>query len=199
MDKKEFIQLNKKHINSIRGYSYISSGLYEEKKSKFYSYIYRIENKEEAEKIIAIMREEFKDSRHVVYAYVIGNVYKYSDDGEPSGTAGKMIYSLLEKQNITNCLVIVIRYFGGILLGAGPLSRAYLKTVKNAEDNLDIVDYIPKLIYNLECDYSDEAILRNIIDNTDAEILDVKYNTRVIYRVKVSENHIKLFSKFQKR
>lgn len=198
MDKKEFIQLNKENINNIRGYSYISSGLYEEKKSKFYSYMFKIEDKEKAEEIITAMKEEFKDARHVVYAYVIGNIYKYSDDGEPSGTAGKMIYSLLEKQNITNCLVIVIRYFGGILLGAGPLSRAYLKAVKSAEENLDIVDYVPKVTCTLECDYSDESSLRGIVDNSAAEILSVKYNEKVIYIIRVSENDIKLFDKFQK-
>lgn len=198
MDKKEFVNLNKENINKIRGYSYISSGLYEEKKSKFYSYIFKISGKEEAEDIVSMMKEEYKDARHVVYAYVLGDVYKYSDDGEPSGTAGKMIYSLLEKQNITNSLVIVIRYFGGVLLGAGPLARAYLKSVKSAEENLNIVNYIPKIICSLECDYSDESNLRNIIDGNDIEILDVKYNEKVIYVIKVAENDIKLFSKYQK-
>lgn len=197
MDKKEFIQLNKEIVNNIRGYRYISSGLYEEKKSKFYSYIFKIENKEEAENIINAMREEFKDSRHVVYTYVIDNIYKYSDDGEPSGTAGKMIYSLLEKQNITNSLVVVIRYFGGILLGAGPLSRAYLKAVKSAEENLEIIEYIPKLIYELECDYNEEASLRSIIDKYNIEIIDVKYEDKAKYVIRGSENDIKLLASFK--
>ena len=198
MDKKEFAKLNNDEINNIRGYSYISSGLYEEKKSKFYSYIFKIQNKEEAEEIICAMRDEFKDARHVVYAYVIGNIYKYSDDGEPSGTAGKMIYSILEKQNITNSLVIVIRYFGGILLGAGPLSRAYLKAVKSAEKNLDIIDYIPKIEYILECGYSEESNLRNMLDNTKAEIINMEYNEKIRYVIRIPEKDIKLFSKFQK-
>lgn len=198
MDKKEFIPKNNESIGNIRGYSYISSGLYEEKKSKFYSYIYKIDSKEKAEEILKKVREEYKDARHVVYAYVIGSEYKYSDDGEPSGTAGKMIYSLLEKQNITNSLVIVIRYFGGILLGAGPLSRAYLKAVKSAEDDVDIIEYIPKTICKLECEYSEEGSLKNILENTKADILNVNYGEKIEYDIMVSEKDINSYNKYQK-
>ncbi len=198
MDKREFIPKSKESIGNIRGYSYISSGLYEEKKSKFYSYIFKIEDKKKAEEILKNVREEYKDARHVVYAYVIGNEYKYSDDGEPSGTAGKMIYSLLEKQNITNILVIVIRYFGGILLGAGPLSRAYLKAVKSAEEETDSIEYIPKTICKLECEYNEEGSLKNILENTKAVILNVNYGEKIEYEIMVSEKDINSFNKYQK-
>lgn len=198
MNKKEFISVNNNAAGNIGKYIYISSGLYEEKKSKFYSYIFKIENKEHAEDILNEIRKEFKDARHVVYAYVIDNTYKYSDDGEPSGTAGKMIYSLLEKQNVTNTLAVVIRYFGGILLGAGPLSRAYLKAVKSAEEALEIVEYIPKKIYVLECEYNEEPNLRSIIESSDAELIEVNYTDKPQYKIKASENDIKLFKQFQK-
>ena len=199
MDKKEFIPKNKENMGNVRGYSYISSGLYEEKKSKFYSYIFKIDSKEKAEEILKQVRDEYKDARHVVYAYVIDYIYKYSDDGEPSGTAGKMIYSLLEKQNITNSLVIVIRYFGGILLGAGPLSRAYLKAVKSAEEETNTIEYIPKTNCKLECEYSEEGSIKNLLENTKVDILNVNYGEKVEYEIMISEKDINLFSKYQKK
>ena len=126
MEKKQFKSIDVNCRGQIEGYEYISSALYEEKKSKFYSYIFEISNVQEANNILSAVRKSFKEARHVVYAYVLENEYYCSDDGEPSGTGGKAIFSLLEKQKIINTLVIVIRYFGGILLGVGPLSRAYL-------------------------------------------------------------------------
>lgn len=104
--------------------------LYEEKKSKFFSYYFDIQDANEIDAILADVRADNKHATHVCYAVKFegGNfVCKCSDDGEPSGTAGRPILNVLEKQNRKNCMVVVVRYFGGIKLGAGGLVRAYTK------------------------------------------------------------------------
>lgn len=95
------------------------------KKSKFLGFLYEISNLEEIKEILNNLKKEHKKATHICYAYKVGVNAKYSDDGEPSGTAGKPIYNIIEKKNLNNILIVVIRYFGGIKLGAGGLFRAY--------------------------------------------------------------------------
>lgn len=95
------------------------------KKSKFLTFLYEIDNLEEIKEIINNLKIEHKKATHICYAYKIGVNAKYFDDGEPTGTAGKPIFNVIEKKNLDNILIIVIRYFGGIKLGAGGLFRAY--------------------------------------------------------------------------
>ena len=100
-----------------------------EKKSKFIAHIFYVESKEEAEEIIQSIEKQYHDAKHHCYAYRIftkeGILEKCSDNGEPSGTAGAPMLNILAKNNLVNVLVIVTRYFGGILLGTGGLVRAY--------------------------------------------------------------------------
>jgi len=100
------------------------------KKSKFIGLYYKVEAKEEVETILTDLKKEHKKARHFPYAYKIDNIVKKSDDKEPSNTAGTPIYNIIEKNNLNNCLIVVIRYFGGIKLGAGGLTRAYSNTAK---------------------------------------------------------------------
>ena len=95
------------------------------KKSRFISLMYEINSKEEVDKILEELKKEHKKARHFPYAYKLNNTAKKSDDKEPSGTAGLPIYNIIEKNNLNNTLIVVIRYFGGIKLGAGGLIRAY--------------------------------------------------------------------------
>ena len=97
----------------------------EVKKSKFIAYNYQIDSEEEAKKILDELRKEHKKARHIPYAYKIDNVIRKSDDKEPSNTAGTPIYNLIIKKDLNNTLIVVIRYFGGTLLGAGLLTRSY--------------------------------------------------------------------------
>ncbi|MEG0872828.1 MAG: YigZ family protein [Clostridia bacterium] len=105
-----------------------------EKKSKFISYVFTISSPKEATCYIEKIRKDHKDARHIVYIYSLLNgkneIIQYSDNGEPRGTGTKAIYKLLTKERITNVCIVIVRYFGGILLGTGPLSRAYLNTTK---------------------------------------------------------------------
>ena len=99
------------------------------KKSKFLGYFFKIDNIEGIKNIIENLKKEHKKATHICYAYRLSSPFaeKAVDDGEPSGTAGKPILNVLQKQNINNALLVVVRYFGGIKLGAGGLLRAYCK------------------------------------------------------------------------
>lgn len=106
------------------------------KKSKFIGLCYEISSKEEVEEIINKLKKEHKKARHIPYAYKINNTAKKSDDKEPSNTAGLPIYNILERKELNNHLIAVIRYFGGIKLGAGGLIRAYSETANEATKNI---------------------------------------------------------------
>ena len=110
------------------------------KKSKFIGYLFEIQNLEEIKNILENLKKEHKKATHICYAYRFLSPFseKAVDDGEPSGTAGKPILNVLQKQNLQNTLLVVVRYFGGIKLGAGGLLRAYSKcaseTIKSIVD-----------------------------------------------------------------
>ena len=95
------------------------------KKSKFIAYYYELDTNEDIKIIIDELKKEHKKAKHIVYAYKFGNTAGKTDDKEPSGTAGLPLYNLLEVNNLNNKMIVVVRYFGGIKLGAGPLMRAY--------------------------------------------------------------------------
>jgi len=102
------------------------------KKSKFIALVYSINNEKEAEEILSHLKVEHKKARHLPYAFKLTNTARKSDDKEPSNTAGLPILNILERENLNNTLIVVIRYFGGTKLGAGPLLRAYSKAANEA-------------------------------------------------------------------
>lgn len=104
-----------------------------EKRSRFISHLWPVETEEEAQTHIREMKSRYYDARHNCWCYLIGkNVMRYSDDGEPQGTAGQPMLKVFERENVTNVCCVVTRYFGGILLGAGGLTRAYSQGAKDA-------------------------------------------------------------------
>lgn len=132
----------------------------EVKKSKFIAKVYYIDSTEMAEALIQKTRNEYKDARHIVYAYMLKSTGKFSDDKEPQGTAGKPIYSLLQKENLINVLIVVIRYFGGILLGAGPLTRAYGTVAKEALTKCKRIQHVEYENKKLICQYNEEESVK---------------------------------------
>ena len=128
------------------------SGEIIEKKSRFIANIFYIESESEAEDIIKEIKKEYYDARHNCFAYIIDreNISKFSDDGEPSGTAGVPILNILKGRNLSNILVIVTRYFGGTLLGTGGLVRAYSDATIEALKNADIITKIYGKVINIE-------------------------------------------------
>ena len=113
-----------------------------EKRSRFIAQVFPIKSEAEALEHIANAKKKYWDARHNVYAYILreGGTCRYTDDGEPSGTAGAPICNVLEKRGLTNILVVITRYFGGIKLGAGGLVRAYSKSVLEAINEAEILE-----------------------------------------------------------
>ena len=130
-----------------------------EKKSKFIANIFHISSVEEAEEILTKTRKKYNDARHNCFAYRILKdgevVYKSSDDGEPSGTAGAPMLNILEKEEIINVLVVVTRYFGGILLGTGGLVKAYSGALQKALSMSEYVDEQEGYEIELQLEYKD--------------------------------------------
>ena len=157
------------------------------KNSKFITNIFKLNSYEDIDKYLEYTKTKYKDANHNCYAYIYENLKKSSDDKEPSGTAGIPMLQVLEKRDLTNLLVVVTRYFGGIKLGAGGLVRAYSNSVSNALDKLEIIDLIKgvniDIIFSYEdikkIDYllRDKTILTKDFDNSIKYNLNIDYDT----------------------
>ena len=114
--------------------------IYKEKGSKFLSFLYPVSSVDEVKEYLTQLKKKYYDATHHCYAYIIGydkETFRMNDDGEPSSTAGKPIYWQLQANDLTNVLLVVVRYFGGTLLGAGLLTRSYLKSAKEVIKKVD--------------------------------------------------------------
>lgn len=161
-------------------------------KSRFIGYTKPVESEEDALEFIEEIKEKHKDATHNVFAYVIGednNIQRYSDDGEPSGTAGIPILEILKKEDLRNTAVVVTRYFGGIKLGVGGLVRAY---IKGAKVGLDKAEIVCKVLHNrlkFKIDYTLYGKVENELLGEGYEIESVEYDSYV---------HITVLSAFDK-
>ena len=150
-----------------------------EKKSKFIANIFYVETREEAESIIKDINKKYHDARHNCYAYRIysesGIIEKSSDDGEPSGTAGAPMLTILSKNNLANVLVIVTRYFGGILLGTGGLVKAYSSATTVALENANVIEKNIAELYKIQIDYTDLNKFKYFANKNNINILKEEY------------------------
>jgi uncharacterized YigZ family protein len=142
-----------------RDYKTVSKGAcdeFTEKKSRFIGYCRPVSTEDEAIEFLNAVRAKHRDARHNVYAYIVreNNIMRYSDDGEPAGTAGMPVLDVLRKENLTDVAVVVTRYFGGTLLGTGGLVRAYTQGAKIAVEAAEPVEKILCNIYSVKCDYA---------------------------------------------
>jgi len=160
-----------------------------EKKSRFIATMCPVESQEEAEKFIASMKKKYWDARHNCSAYVIGEnneIMHSSDDGEPSGTAGRPMLAVLTGNDLHNVAVVVTRYFGGVLLGTGGLVRAYQGAVTEAISNCQIEEQIDLQLLKVTVDYSDDGKIRYFLEqNQDYRMEDVTYGVKVEFSVAV--------------
>lgn len=161
------------------------------KKSKFISTVFYVEDEQQVKNILLNLKKEHKDASHICYGYVLEpNLEKCSDDGEPQGTAGLPILTILKQSKLTNALAVVIRYYGGVKLGAGGLIRAYSNAIKQALNLVQIMPYelfIEVLIEVLiEVSY-EELNKLNLLQNENwFELKNKEFNEqiKVIYKVK---------------
>lgn len=160
-------------------------------KSKFIGTAVPVENEEQAQEFIESMKKEFKDATHNCYAYVIGknkNIQRYSDDGEPSGTAGMPILNVISQENLVNVAVVVTRYFGGVLLGAGGLARAYTKGCKIALESGIIVDKDLYYDVSFNLDYTLLGKMENELLKNNFIVKDKIYTDHVTFKLIVKED-----------
>ena len=173
-----------------------------EKKSKFIGNIFYIETEEEAENIIKETRKKYYDARHNCYAYKIEkeNISRFSDDGEPSGTAGSPMLSIIEGNGLSNVLVIVTRYFGGILLGTGGLVRAYSECTNKVIENSNIIQKQLGYEMKLYTDYKDLEKIKYYCRKNEIEITKSEYLEKVILNIELSKKaKEELESKIEKK
>ena len=150
------------------------------KNSRFICYLYKIKDINDINNLLKKLKEEHKEANHHCYGYILDNMKKSSDDGEPGGTAGIPILQVLEKNNLNNILAIVIRYFGGIKLGAGGLVRAYTKSITNTLSNDNIVELLKGYNIDIEFNYNQikeiDYLLKDIHINNKTFDNTIKYN-----------------------
>lgn len=174
--------------NGIRTVYRAGAGELTEKKSRFLSFIYGVESEEEIGLILEDMRKKYWDARHVCYAYVLGNrggQQRFSDDGEPSGTAGKPMLDVLTGAGLTNTLVVVVRYFGGVLLGTGGLVRAYSGAAREALDASVVITKQAAKLLSIALDYTAFGKVQYLLGQEEITIGETEYADHVILKVPV--------------
>lgn len=164
---------------------------FEEKRSLFIGHAIHVESEEEALAFIKQLKKEYSDATHNCFAYHLkgGIIARYSDDGEPQGTAGVPMLETIRKSGVDDVCVVVTRYFGGILLGAGGLVRAYSHSTAIAIEGAEVVTYQPYNTYSLRCGYSEYQRYSNILGNCGAVIDGTDFEAEVTVRFAIKREN----------
>lgn len=166
----------------------VGEGLYKEKGSKFYAFCYPVITEEEVKTIMSDVKKKFFDARHHCYAFMIGpnkSCYRSSDDGEPSGTAGKPILNQILSKDVTNVLVVVVRYFGGVKLGVPGLINAYKTAAREALDNATVIEKTVDDVYSLEFDYPLMNEVMRVLKEENLEQQNPKFEMRCYLEISI--------------
>ena len=178
--------MNEKHFFTTIEHE--SSEEFEERKSLFIGHAKPIKSADEALEFIKQKKREYADATHNVFAYILedGRIAKYSDDGEPQGTAGMPVLDTIKKCGVDGVCVVVTRYFGGILLGAGGLVRAYAHAAKLALDSANIITYEKYDVFSLRCGYSEYQKYIPLLSSFNAIIDDTIFeaDVTVVFAIK---------------
>ena len=169
----------------------VASAEFEERGSIFIGHAAPIKNEQEAMAFIKQNQREYADATHNVWAYLLngGIVARYSDDGEPQGTAGVPVLECMRKSGATDMVVVVTRYFGGVLLGAGGLVRAYSHSARIAMDAAHIITYYKYGEYSMVCSYSDYQKFNLLLPKMGALVDEVEYADQVTVHFAVKDEH----------
>ena len=168
------------------------------KKSQFICSLVPTKTKAESKAVIQKFNEQYSDATHNCTAYIVSDGEGFDDDGEPGGTAGKPMINVLRKNEIHNVTAVVTRYFGGIILGAGGLVRAYSKSVMEAIGEAEILEIKEYDIYNLIFEYSDIKTADSEVRNNNLEVINKDYTDKVSYDIVSKDNRdiLKIFEKY---
>lgn len=166
---------------------------FEEKKSVFIGYTKRVESETLAKKFIEQIKSKHNDARHNVYGYIIGKnmlIQRYTDDGEPQGTAGIPILEVIKKNDLRDIVVVVTRYFGGILLGTGGLTRAYVKAASNAIKNSKIVDKVLGNDIYIKINYDLVGKIQYFLSENKIDVKNIDYLNDVNIFIRCEKNDL---------
>ena len=169
-----------------------SEGLFKDNGSRFIALAYPVETEEQVKEIVAGLRKEYHDARHHCYAYRIGlkgDVWRASDDGEPSGSAGRPILGQIDSLGLSDILVVVVRYFGGIKLGIPGLIRAYKTSTADALANATVIPKIASRNYRVGFDYLNMNAVMKVLKDLDLPVKDQNFgeNCTLVTRVRLSQ------------
>ena len=163
------------------------------KRSTFIAHLHYVESMQKAKKIISQVSAEHKTANHNCWAYIVGEkgqTFHSSDAGEPSGTAGQPMLNALKKNNMTDIVAVVTRYFGGVKLGIRGLIEAYGQSVENAVQESPLIKLVKYQNYRISSKYNLAETLKYKINSMNAEIIDVEYAAEVTLQIRI-ENHLK--------
>jgi len=164
-----------------------SEGIYKEKGSKFLAYAFPVSDVEQVNEILGKLKKEHHSAKHHCYAYNIGidpGLVRTNDDGEPASTAGKPILGQITSFGLTNILIVVVRYFGGTLLGKGGLIRAYKNASEDALNHARIIQMVSKDLFQVTSDYKNISDILKIIGEFDSEIISGDYGETAVLKIK---------------
>lgn len=167
------------------------------RKSRFICHVFRVTSEQDARDHIEAVRKEHWSASHNCTAWIIGENQanqRSSDDGEPSGTAGMPMLEVLRRREITDTLAIVTRYFGGIMLGAGGLIRAYGSAVSETLDAIGVVERVPLSVVELVADYETAGRLENAIRTRESNLVNVGYDAQVTFELVMPPTQVEGFS-----
>lgn len=182
----------------MRILSIAKEGIYIEKKSKFICHLFKVEDFDAATEKINLEKKKYFDAKHHCTAIVLGengDVCRCSDDGEPSGTAGRPMLEILKHENLTNICCVVTRYFGGTLLGTGGLVRAYSEALKDAINNSTFAQEIDSLILKYKYSYTLEAKISRFFRDNDIVIENVEYSDAVTCEIVIPADSVSVKDK----
>lgn len=188
----------------FKSISQLSTGLFKDNGSKFLAFAYPVTTEEEIKSIIQSLKKEYYDARHHCYAYRLGHtgsIWRMNDDGEPSSTAGRPIYGQILSAELSDILVVVVRYFGGIKLGVPGLIRAYKTSTADAIANATIIEKIATEPYNIIFDYLQmNAVMKRLKDlglNPVNQQFDLNCSLRVDVRLAMIDTFLESFDKLE--
>jgi uncharacterized YigZ family protein len=181
---------------------YPAEGLYKEKGSKFLAYAYPVSSEEEIKEHVEVLKKKYYDARHHCFAWqlgVDGMNFRMNDDGEPSGTAGKPILGQIHSHEITNVLVVVVRYFGGVKLGTGGLIQAYKTATADALDNAELIECTIDKSFSIRFSYDLMNPVMRVVDEEELEVKKQAFEADCCLTLSVRESKYEaLVGRFQK-
>jgi uncharacterized YigZ family protein len=180
----------------------VSEGVFKDKGSKFIALAIPVKTEEKVKEKLDEIKKQYHDARHHCYAYMLGpdkSAHRYNDDGEPSGTAGRPIFGQIQSFDLTNILIVVVRYFGGTKLGVSGLINAYKTATKEALNLADIKELTVKDVYELHYEYPLMNDVMRIIKEDSLEVLEQDFQIRckLIFQIRKNDSN-KAYEKFDK-